>query len=442
MITKGFSMTVADVLALMLLAGMAVWVFYNVIVMIKSRGKRIPSGRDPPPEDHFISLIIPMKDEESVAERVLQTLINLDYDRYEIVVVEDGSTDRTPEICERFARRYPGLVRYVKGNKSMGKPAALNLAMKQARGDIIGILDADSVPPKDLLRRVVEALVPGVDAVQGWTHVLNEDENLLTKLQSYEEEARFRSYQSRRKLGLFTPLTGSCQFIRRGVIESLGGWDENALAEDAEISLRLLDINARVEHSPFVETWEEVPSSIRKLFKQRVRWFRGWVELVPQALKRLLSRRDLISLDALMVLSTPAELAYLFLVVVLGAIFFIIPMPFISEAVRLAYKATSLIFLALMTLLGTLLTVLIRIPGKILWIPAIYLYWGVQSTAALLAVLQSVFRWPKKWEKTPKTGRTTLGSVPRDFTLKAIGGESRGLEAEEGPRSGPSQSIT
>ncbi len=384
-----------------------------MIIMIKPRRETTLPNGEHSPENPFISLIIPMKNEESVAERALQTLVDLDYDRYEIIVVEDGSTDRTPEICERFARRYPELVRYIRGSKSVGKPAALNLAIRQARGEVIGILDADSVPPRDLLRKVAEALVPGVDAVQGWTHVLNKDENLLTLLQSYEEEARFRSYQRRRELGLFTPLTGSCQFIRRSVIESLGGWDEGALAEDAEISLRLLDINARIEHVPFIETWEEVPSSLRRLFKQRMRWFRGWVELIPRALRRLLSKRDLISLDTLMVLSTPAGMASIFLVVALGAILSILPVPFISGAVRLAYRLTSLIFLALITLLGTLLTIFVRVPGRFLWIPAIYAYWGVQSAAAFSAVLQVMFRWPKKWEKTPKTGRTTLRSVPQ-----------------------------
>ena len=94
-----------------------------------------------------------------------------------------------------------------------------------------------------------------------------------------EEKAWFQALLTGREhLQLFVPLTGSCQFVRRNVVEELGGWDENSLTEDVEFALRMVEKKHLIKYAPDVCSGQETPSTMRPLFKQRVRWYRGYME--------------------------------------------------------------------------------------------------------------------------------------------------------------------
>ena len=109
---------------------------------------------------------------------------------------------------------------------------------------------------------------------------INADENMLTKFISYEEAVWCEAYlRGKDVLDLFVHLRGSCQFIRRNVLEKLGGFSEDALSEDMELSVRLTKENYRIKYAPDVYAWQESPSSLKQLFRQRVRWFRGTIEV-------------------------------------------------------------------------------------------------------------------------------------------------------------------
>ena len=116
-------------------------------------------------------------------------------------------------------------------------------------------------------------------ALQGRTISLNEKSNALTRVIATEEKAWFQALLSgREKLQLFVPLTGSCQFVRRNVVEELGGWDENSLTEDVEFALRLVEKKHLIKYAPDVCSGQETPNSLGNLVKQRVRWYRGYME--------------------------------------------------------------------------------------------------------------------------------------------------------------------
>lgn len=169
----------------------------------------------------MVSIIVPVKDEEKVVDRLLKALLRLDYpaEKREILIVEDGSTDKTVEICEEYVRQHPGQIRLLHKSLSKGKPSALNYALKHAKGEIVAFFDADNVPERDALKRAVAYFGdPSVAAVQGRLYSLNADENMLTKFVSYEEAVWCEAYlRGKDVLGLFVHLKGSCQFIRRDV---------------------------------------------------------------------------------------------------------------------------------------------------------------------------------------------------------------------------------
>ena len=102
------------------------------------------------------SIIVPTKNEETVIRRCLDGLLEVDYpkDKIEIIVVDGNSTDTTGKICAEFTTKYPEILKVITEKASKGKPTALNLALHHITGEIVGVFDADSLPEKEVPRKV------------------------------------------------------------------------------------------------------------------------------------------------------------------------------------------------------------------------------------------------------------------------------------------------
>ncbi len=401
-----------------ILAFLYVWVLYNVPILIVGlrRLRRAEQKEEKTPRVNekklpTFSIVIPMKNEESVAERSLNASLKLDYplQKKEIIIVEDGSNDETSEICRKYADKHPNQMRIIHKPGSNGKPSALNYAIKHARGEIIAIFDADNVPEKDALIRAASYFEDSsIAAVQGTTCAINADENLLTKFLSYEEAAWLKTYtRGKDALNLFVPLTGSCQFLRRNVLEKVGGWDEKSLSEDVEMAAKLTENGYRIKYASDIRSWQEAPANVIQFIKQRTRWFRGYMEV---ALKygKLLTRINKKTIDAEITLMGP----YMFTLSLVGyfaaAYSFIAPSQF-SSVLAVISLFTSLVTLVTLLIVGVALIYATK-PRRIknvFWLPFIYAYWGLQTILAARALIQIIFRRPRKWTKTNKTGTTT-----------------------------------
>jgi cellulose synthase/poly-beta-1,6-N-acetylglucosamine synthase-like glycosyltransferase len=405
-------MMIFDFFSIVLLMVLLFWAVYNgsiLYVGVRNRHKRLPNY-DKNEEFPKFSIIVPTKDEEAVVARCLSGLLDVDYpkDKMEILVVDGNSSDSTYKICSTFAMKYPQIFKIINERESKGKPAALNLALPYATGEIVGVFDADSLPEKDVLRKVASCFIDKqVMAVQGRTTSLNEKKNILTRVVSIEEKAWFQALLSgREKLQLFVPLNGSCQFIRRNVLEELGGWDENSLTEDVELALRLVEKNHLIKYVPDVCSGQETPNSLGDLVKQRVRWYRGYMET---ALKygRLLDNLNRKTLDAeislagpfMMVISLLSYLNWFFV-----ALFLFESNPIINlTGLVIALTAVSLVSVGV-ALTASEKPIRLR---NILWAPSIYVYWIIQMFIAGWAFLKLVFRRKRVWSKTVKKGIIT-----------------------------------
>lgn len=356
----------------------------------------------------FFSLIVPMKNEEKVAGRILRSLMKIDYpsDRYEVIVVEDCSVDETWNVCKQFETKYPKRIRCFHRNFSKGKPSALNYGLKFARGEIIGVFDADTLVKPDVLRRTAKYFEnQEVAAVQGLLSSINPEENMVTKLIHYETVLQYHALLSGKdKLGLFVHFSGTCLFIRRKVLVEVGGWRDEELSEDLELSARLAEKGHFVKFASDIQSWIEVPSSFGQLLKQRVRWFRGCMEV---ALKygKLLKRLNKRCLDAEMFFSGP----FLMLMVLAT---YILSLFNVFASIRLGtYTSGLLEFTSFVTLFGLFVLGIGLIyaskPRKInnlMWLPLVYFYWAFLVFVAFYAFLLIVFRRPKRWVRTPRTG--------------------------------------
>lgn len=251
-------------------------------------------GFDWPP----VSILVPARNEARVIAATLGALGALDYppDRLEIVVVDDGSTDETASLIGQIASR-DARVRSLAvpaPDAGRGKAAALNFAFGEVRHDLIAIYDADNRPEPGSLRKLVAALgrQPGLAAAVGKFRTLNRDRNLLTRFINIESLVFQWIVQAGRwaLLGV-TTLPGTNFVIRREILNQVGGWDEQALTEDAELTIRVYETGRRIRFVPDAVTWEQEPERLATWFRQRTRWARGHNYVLARHLKRLLRLR-------------------------------------------------------------------------------------------------------------------------------------------------------
>ena len=397
------------------LLSICLWGLYNILILaigvrdfrrsrLKSQKKTFSNERLP-----TFSIIVPAKNEEKVVGRLLNALSKLNYpvNKRETIIVEDGSTDGTSDICISHAKQHEGF-KVLQRSISNGKPSALNYALEHAKGDIIAVFDADNVPDSNALMAVLEYFEdPTVAAVQGKTLSINSKENMLTQLISYEEAVWCEAYlRGKDLLNLFVHLKGSCQFIRRDILQRMEGFNETVLSEDMEISAKLTENNYTIRYASDVIAWQETPPNFKTLFKQRTRWFRGTMEV---ALKygRLMARPRKKNFDAEATLFGPFMLIASLMpyTAMLWALFTVLPFDALWQiTVQFATLTTTLTML----ICGVALIYVSkpRRAKNVLWLPFIYFYWIFQAFVALYAALLIVFRRPRRWLKTEKRGVT------------------------------------
>ena len=404
-------------MAVCILSVLYAWTLYNIPILavgvrhlLRSNQKKSKASTSRVDKLPTVSVIVPVKDEEKVVGRLLEAFLNVDYPpkKREIIIVEDGSTDKTAEICEKYVRQYPSQIRLIRRSTSNGKPSALNYALKHVRGEIVAVFDADSVPESNVLLKAAKYFedLPTA-AVQGRPHFINADENMLSKFISYEEAVRYETYlRGKDVLNLFVPLTGSCYFVRKKILNKVGGWDSKSLSEDLELSTRLVEAGHKIRYASDVQSWQENPVNLNQLFRQRTRWFRGSMEVAIKygRLARKLNKR---CIDAEITLMGP----YTFIPCLIGYLVTVYSLlsQVQSNALSTIMAQFTSVFTVFFLLIAGIALIYVTKPRKmsnVLWLPFIYIYWSIQNFVALYALFQIVFRRPKRWAKTKKAEAT------------------------------------
>jgi cellulose synthase/poly-beta-1,6-N-acetylglucosamine synthase-like glycosyltransferase len=229
-----------------------------------------------------VSILVPAHNEELVIEQTVRALLALNYpeDLCEIIVVNDGSTDSTAEIVTRLNRENPRvrLFNVPKEEAAQGKSHALNLGLADAKHDLVAIYDADNTPEPDALRYLVLNMVrqPKLAACFGKFRTRNRKQNLLTRFINLETLSfQFMLQAGRYLLFNIAILPGTNFVMRKGLVLKHGAWDEDALTEDSELSIRLYSLGYEIKFVPYSVTWEEEPEEWGTWIRQRTRWVRG-----------------------------------------------------------------------------------------------------------------------------------------------------------------------
>jgi cellulose synthase/poly-beta-1,6-N-acetylglucosamine synthase-like glycosyltransferase len=303
---------------------------------------------------------------------------------------------------------------------SSTKAGALNFGVNYAQGEIVATFDGDSVPEADALLKAVEYFAdPSVAAVQGRICSINAGQNMLTRFISYECSVQYELYlQGKDTLNLYVGLAGTCQFIRKEDLVAVGGWNENCLGEDSELSVKLIERGKVIRYSSEVRTFEESPFNVKSLLAQRARWYRGNLE-VGLRFGRLMKRPSIRRFDAEMTFF--GTLMILLCAVNYFAPFWAFSIPS-TLVITLIAQFTSFSTLFILGLFGSALMCLVK-PFKlrnVFWLPFIYFYWGFQSFIAMFALFEIVLRRKRRWRKTEHSGQVT--GVPEE---RLVGGLSR-----------------
>ena len=256
----------------------------------KRRAGRIRELMHRPP---LVSVVIAGRNEAATIDSAIRSVLDQDYPDFEVIVVDDSSGDDTWAIARRWERR--GRIRLFRNSSPRGRsgrPGASNLGMAMARGEIIVSLDADTTHDRSMITRLVEGFAdPRVGVVAGNLHCRNSGHNLLTRLQTLEYAVAIDLKKRWSDLlGCTLQASGAIQAFRRCVLTDVRGWDQE-LAEDTDVSLRIVQAGWRLAFAPDAVALTEVPTSLKVLTRQRHRWDRGGVRASFKKHWRMMSPR-------------------------------------------------------------------------------------------------------------------------------------------------------
>lgn len=388
-------------LSLFLLVYSAYWGF--LLVAGASSLRRSKAVLPLPGDLPTVSVIVATKNEETVVGRLIASLRALNYDpsKLEFVIAESGSTDGTRAAVARLAGTDPR-IRLVTPDGE-GKGNALNAALRVATGELFFFLDADCVPEKDFLLKTVSQYVQGKDVVVGYSRTINSAQSLITRLAVFEDILWRVMSAGKARLGLSVPLAGPCSVVSRRAMLSVDFQFRNVLTEDIELWMRLLKSgHVAVFADTFV--WMEAPSGLKALLRQRMRWYRGYLETALRHADVAHYTSPRRAADAMLMLSTP------FFAMLSLFSYFISSMSLpqaVSDAGIFAFIALFLganvmgffaLNIGLAYILGEDATSMIRFS------PLIYMYTTLLSVSSFLAILNMLVGWPKGWSKTERSG--------------------------------------
>jgi cellulose synthase/poly-beta-1,6-N-acetylglucosamine synthase-like glycosyltransferase len=226
-----------------------------------------------------VTVLIAAHNEEAVVADILKALLEVDYpaEKLAIVPVNDRSTDRTREIIDEFVERYPRIEPFHRVGGKPGKAAALKDAMERVNTEVVLIFDADYIPGRALIRNLVSPFFdPEIGAVMGRVVPLNVGKKLLTRLLDLERSGGYQvDQQARMNMHMVPQYGGTVAGVRKSALDEIGGWNENALAEDTDLTYRLLLAGWKTAYENRAECYEEVPERWPVRVRQIMRWAKG-----------------------------------------------------------------------------------------------------------------------------------------------------------------------
>ena len=397
------------------------WVLGSLIFYFSNERK----GALPIDDLPFVSILMPAHNEGDILYNVVEEMTKLNYPNYEIILINDGSSDNTAEVLKNIVKAYD-IVRVIDLHPNCGKANALYLGTIAAKGEILVGVDSDSYLDKNALRYLVSHFTnkhngERVGAVTGNPRVRNRG-TLLSKLQLCEYASIISLIKrTQRVLGKVMTVSGVCVAYRKRALMECGFWDRDMMTEDIAVTWKLEKNFWDVRYEPRALCWMLVPETVKGLWKQRKRWAEGGLEVIFRHYDIWGSwkRRRMTPIYLEQVCSFFWSVCWLILTIIL------IIMEFNSQHVFIEYlwKSQFLSFVCLLQF-GVAMWLeqhydknILKSTWSVIWYPLIY--WYVNVFITLAALLKAIL--PKKklatW-KSPDRGITQMNKEEEEFVIK------------------------
>ncbi len=416
-------MTLIDILSLY--AIIAIWglMLINVVLSIGGfiyyiRVNRT-DGHIKLKEYPMVSIMVPAHNESIVIRKTVQALLALDYpkDKYEIIVINDNSSDDSAEVLKKIQGKNPDRKLIVINTDNVsggkGKSNALNIGFSVSSGSVIAIYDADNTPEPNALTLLVENLMSDdkLGAVIGKFRTRNRNASLMTRFVNIETLA----YQCMNQAGRWfffklCTIPGTNFVMRRSIIERIGGWDTKALSEDTEISFRIYRMGYKIKLMPLAVTWEQEPQLLRIWLKQRTRWAKGNIYVLKENFKYVFDRKaGPMRLDVLYY-----GLIYILMLssLVCSDLIFILSVLGFAHVTLGGFSSVLWLMAILVFVLNVLITLAVEknefnMESAMLILLMLFTYSKLWVVVVLSAVIQSandaIFKREIKWYKTERS---------------------------------------
>lgn len=272
----GISLVLTFLVLLILRYFVLIWLGY--LQHIESQFSHHGDEFQPP-----VTVLVPAYNEGSLIQSAVRSLLDLDYPSYEILVIDDGSSDDTYAKAAELEGRYGGVTIRVVSKANAGKANALNTGIALARTGFVLCMDGDSRLDRGTLRNAMRHFAnPRVGAVAGNVKVVNRV-NLWTRLQALEYiEGLNMARRAQGFMHAVNIIPGPIGIFRREVLTAVGGYDTDTYAEDADLTLKILTTGWHIVYEDRAIAYTEAPEQLLDLIKQRYRWTRG----ILQALRK------------------------------------------------------------------------------------------------------------------------------------------------------------
>lgn len=243
----------------------------------------------------FVTVMIPAHNEEGVIGATVQNILNMDYENFEVIVIDDRSSDNTASVIKDLENRFEKVTALIRTSDAFpGKSAVLNDALKLAKGEAILVFDADATVDSDFLTKLIPNLEPkDVGAVQARKVIRNKNTNLLTRCQNNEYTMDAHLQLGRDSIKGAVELRGNGELIKREALEDIGGWNNYTIVDDLDMSTRLHIKGWDVRFCIDAIVYEEGIIYIKPLYRQRRRWLEGTIRRYLEYFDQVLFSRKM-----------------------------------------------------------------------------------------------------------------------------------------------------
>jgi cellulose synthase/poly-beta-1,6-N-acetylglucosamine synthase-like glycosyltransferase len=261
-----------------------------VLVTLLSRPARAARTRAASIETPSVAIVVPCYNEAATVSKTVQSLLALEYpkEKLEIILVNDGSTDETPQVMSQYESHSQITVIH---KKNGGKHTALNAGIAATSAKLVGCLDADSFVEPDALREIIPCFRSGrVGAVTGAMSV-HVPQTLIQHMQNVEYIFGITFRHAIASVNGLYVTPGPFSFYRRSVLLKLGAFRNGHQTEDMEMALRIQQAGYEIENAPKARVYTKAPSSVLRLVKQRTRWTSGFLRNIFGEYRGLIGSR-------------------------------------------------------------------------------------------------------------------------------------------------------